>query len=219
LRKCLTFPKFIYIKKRKIILNSKQHIDLKELLKPENMIRLYASGAFPMADAETGNINWYLPDIRTIIPLNNYNIPRSTKKVIEDENFEIRIDTNFEGILNGCADRESTWISEELKTAYRGLKKRGYIHTVETWKDGKLVGGLYGVTFRSAFFGESMFSKVSQASKAALVTLLRHLKENDFVLLDVQYITEHLKMFGAVEISFEEYTKLLQKAYAKICEF
>jgi len=200
-------------------LNSKQHIDLKELLKPENMIRLYASGAFPMADAETGNINWYLPDIRTIIPLNNYNIPRSTKKVIEDENFEIRIDTNFEGILNGCADRESTWISEELKTAYRGLKKRGYIHTVETWKDGKLVGGLYGVTFRSAFFGESMFSKVSQASKAALVTLLRHLKENDFVLLDVQYITEHLKMFGAVEISFEEYTKLLQKAYAKICEF
>jgi leucyl/phenylalanyl-tRNA--protein transferase len=183
------------------------------------MIRLYASGAFPMADAETGNINWYLPDIRTIIPLNNYNIPRSTKKVIEDENFEIRIDTNFEGILNGCADRESTWISEELKTAYRGLKKRGYIHTVETWKDGKLVGGLYGVTFRSAFFGESMFSKVSQASKAALVTLLRHLKENDFVLLDVQYITEHLKMFGAVEISFEEYTKLLQKAYAKICEF
>jgi len=199
--------------------NSKENIDPKELLKPENMIRLYASGAFPMADAKTGGINWYLPDIRTIIPLDNFNIPRSAKKVNDAENFEIRFDTDFEGVLKGCADRESTWISEELKSAYRRLKKRGDIHTVETWKDGELVGGLYGVTFRGAFFGESMFSKVSQASKAALVALLKHLKQKDFVLLDVQYMTEHLKMFGAVEISFEEYTKLLHKAYAKLCEF
>ena len=200
-------------------MNSKEHFNPKELLKPENMIRLYASGAFPMADAETGSINWYLPDIRTIIPLDNFNIPRSVKKVIDDEKFEIKFDGDFEGVLDGCADRESTWISEELKSAYRRLKKRGHIHTVETWKNGKLVGGLYGVTFRGAFFGESMFSKVSQASKAALVALLKHLKEKDFVLLDVQYMTEHLKMFGAVEISFEEYTKLLHIAYVKICEF
>jgi len=199
--------------------NSKEHFNPKELLKPENMIRLYASGAFPMADAETGSINWYLPDIRTIIPLDNFNIPRSVKKVIDDEKFEIKFDGDFEGVLDGCADRESTWISEELKSAYRRLKKRGHIHTVETWKNGKLVGGLYGVTFRGAFFGESMFSKVSQASKAALAALLNHLKEKDFVLLDVQYMTEHLKMFGAVEISFEEYTKLLHIAYVKICEF
>jgi leucyl/phenylalanyl-tRNA--protein transferase len=200
-------------------MNRKEYIGPRDLLKPENMIRLYASGAFPMADEKTGNINWYLPDIRTIIPLADYNIPRSTRKAIEEKNFEIRFDNDFESVLEGCADRESTWISEELKTAYRGLKKRGYIHTVETWKDGKLVGGLYGVTFRGAFFGESMFSKVSQASKAALVALLKHLKEKDFVLLDVQYMTEHLKMFGAVEISFEEYTKLLHKAYTKACEF
>ena len=200
-------------------MNRKEYIDPKELLKPDNMIRLYASGAFPMADTATGNINWYLPDIRTIIPLDNYNIPRSAKKVIDEENFEIRFDNDFEGVLEGCADRESTWISEELKSAYRRLKKRGHIHTVETWKDGKLVGGLYGVTFRGAFFGESMFSKVSQASKAALAALLKHLKEKDFVLLDVQYMTEHLKMFGAIEISFEEYTKLLHKAYARECEF
>jgi len=199
--------------------NRKEYIDPKELLKPENMIRLYASGAFPMADAETSSINWYLPEIRTIIPLDKFNIPRTAKKVIEEENFEIRFDTDFEGVLEGCADRESTWISEELKSAYRSLKKLGHIHTVETWKDGELVGGLYGVTFRSAFFGESMFSKVSQASKAALAALLKHLKEKDFVLLDVQYITEHLKMFGAVEISFEEYTGQLHKAYAKACEF
>ena len=200
-------------------MNSKENFDPKELLKPENMIRLYASGAFPMADAKSGGINWYLPEIRTIIPLNNFNIPRSAKKVIDAENFEIKLDTYFEEVLEGCSDRESTWISDELIDAYRRLKKRGHIHTVETWKDGKLVGGLYGVTFRGAFFGESMFSKVSQASKAALVALLKHLKEKDFVLLDVQYMTEHLKMFGAVEISFEEYSKLLHKAYAKLCEF
>ena len=200
-------------------MNNKENFDPKELLQPDNMIRLYASGAFPMADEKTGIINWYMPDVRTIIPLDNFNIPRSAKKTIEEENFEIKYDTDFEGVLAGCADRESTWISDELIDAYRRLKKRGFIHTVETWKDGKLVGGLYGVTFRGAFFGESMFSKVSQASKAALISLLKHLTEKEFVLLDVQFMTEHLKMFGAVEISFEEYTKLLHKAYAKICEF
>jgi len=200
-------------------LNSKENFDSKELLKPDNMLRLYSSGAFPMADAKTGSINWYLPEIRTIIPLDNYNIPRTTKKAIDNDNFKIRFDTDFEGVLDGCADRESTWISEDLKSAYRRLKKRGHIHTVETWKDERLVGGLYGITFRGAFFGESMFSKVSQASKAALVALLKHSKEKDFVLLDVQYMTEHLKMFGAVEISFEEYTKLLHKAYTAECEF
>ena len=200
-------------------MDSKERLNPKDLLKPDNMLRLYASGAFPMADAKTESINWYLPEIRTIIPLNDYNIPRSAKKVIEEKDFEIKFDTDFEAVVAGCADRESTWISEELIDAYRRLKKRGHIHTVETWKDGKLVGGLYGVTFRGAFYGESMFSKVSQASKAALVALLKHLKEKDFVLLDVQYMTEHLKMFGAVEISFEEYTKLLQKAYVKECEF
>ena len=200
-------------------MNSKENFAPKELLQPDNMIRLYVSGAFPMADEKTGTINWYMPEIRTIIPLDNFNVPRSTKKAIEDENFEIKFDTDFEGVIEGCADRESTWISEDLINAYRRLKKRGFIHTVETWKDGKLVGGLYGVTFRGAFFGESMFSKVSQASKAALVTLLNHLKEKEYVLLDVQFMTEHLKMFGAVEIPFEEYTKLLHKAYAKMCEF
>jgi leucyl/phenylalanyl-tRNA--protein transferase len=200
-------------------MNTQDRLDPKDLLKPENMLRLYASGAFPMADADTGFINWYLPEIRTIIPLDNYNIPRSAKKAIDHENLEIKMDTDFKGVVEGCADRDSTWISEELKAAYRRLNKRGHIHTVETWKDGELVGGLYGVTFSGAFFGESMFSKVSQASKAALAALLKHLKQKEFVLLDVQYMTEHLKMFGAIEISFEEYTKLLHKSYTKACEF
>jgi len=198
---------------------SKENFDPKDLLNSDNMIRLYASGAFPMADEKTGIINWYMPDIRTIIPLDNFNIPRSTKKAIEEGNFEIKFDIDFERVVEGCADRESTWISDELIDGYRKLRKRGFIHTVETWKGGKLVGGLYGVTFRGAFFGESMFSKVSQASKAALVALLKHLNEKGFVLLDVQFMTEHLKMFGAIEISFDEYTKLLHKAYAKMCEF
>ena len=200
-------------------MNNKSSSETKELLKPDNMLRLYASGAFPMADEKSGVINWFMPEVRTIIPLENYNIPRSTRKAIDRLHFEIRFDTDFDGVIHGCADRESTWISEELMLAYRRLKKRGHVHTVETWLDDKLVGGLYGVTFRGAFFGESMFSKVSQSSKAALIALIERLKQKDFVLLDVQYMTAHLKMFGAVEISFEEYTKLLYTAYTRGCEF
>jgi leucyl/phenylalanyl-tRNA--protein transferase len=189
-----------------------------ELLNPDIMLRLYAKGAFPMAD-ESGLIDWYLPQTRCIIPLDNFNIPRSTKKIIEKEKFEYKFDFDFISIVKGCASRDNTWISDELITAYRRLQNGGHIHTVETWKDGVLVGGLYGVTFHGAFFGESMFSKVPQASKAALVNLLYHLKAKDFVLLDVQYITEHLKMFGAIEISFENYSLLLKKAYERECVF
>lgn len=191
---------------------------LKSMLQPDNMIRLYASGAFPMAD-DSGLINWYLPERRAIIPLDNFNIPRSAKKAIEKLNFEIKFDHDYLSVIKGCADRPSTWISEELIIAYRRLHKRGYLHTVETYQNGRLVGGLYGITFRGAFFGESMFSKVSQASKAALISLLNHLREKDFVLLDVQYLTDHLKMFGAIEISWEEYSALLQKAYLAGCSF
>jgi leucyl/phenylalanyl-tRNA--protein transferase len=190
----------------------------KELLKPGNMLRLYASGAFPMADDE-GRINWFMPEIRTIIPLDNYNIPRSLKTFLKKNNFEIRFDTNYLSVIRGCASREKTWISEELIEAYRRLHKKGHVHSVETWEGGKLVGGLYGVTFRGAFFGESMFSKVPQASKAALLKLIERLTLKDFVLLDVQYMTSHLKMFGAVEIDFEEYNKLLYSAYTRACEF
>lgn len=200
-------------------MDSKERFDPKEFLKPNNMLRLYATGAFPMADERTGGINWYMPEIRTIIPLDNYNVPRSARKAIEKLNFEIRMDTDFESVVRGCADRKSTWISEELIIAYKRLRKRGHVHTVETWLDNKLVGGLYGISFRGVFFGESMFSKVSQASKAALIALIKHLKEKDFLLLDAQYMTEHLKMFGAIEITYEEYTQLLHKAYLRVCEF
>lgn len=197
----------------------KKKFEPEEFLKPDNMIRLYASGAFPMADEKTGAINWYMPEERTIIPLNNFNFPRSARKKIENLNFEIKFDTDFKAVILGCTDRPSTWISGKLIDAYLRLHRRGYIHTVEAWKDGKLAGGLYGVTFRGAFFGESMFSRVSQASKAALIALIQHLNERGFLLLDVQYMTEHLRMFGAVEIIFEEYNQLLIESYSLACEF
>ncbi len=153
-------------------MRNKNEINGSDLLKPENMLRLYASGAFPMADEKTGEINWYMPEIRTIIPLDNFNIPRSLKKYLENSDFEFKYDNDFLSIVKNCADRETTWISDKLLDAYLKLHKKGNIHTVETWQKGKLVGGLYGVVFRGAFFGESMFSKVEQASKAGLAKLI-----------------------------------------------
>jgi leucyl/phenylalanyl-tRNA--protein transferase len=187
-------------------------------LKPENMILLYSRGAFPMAD-EAGIIDWYMPDIRTIIPLDNFNLPRSLKKYLSTSDFEYRYDTSILRVIKECSDRTTTWISEELIEAYKGLESLGHLHSVEVYKQNKLIGGLYGVTFKGAFFGESMFSRVPQASKAALVKLVEHLKECEFILLDVQYQTEHLKMFGAVEIPFEEYSQILFKSYTMDCRF
>jgi len=187
-------------------------------LKPENMILLYSRGAFPMAD-EYGIIDWYMPDIRTIIPLDNFNLPRSLKKYLSTSDFEYRYDTSILKVVHACSDRTSTWISDELIEAYKGLKFLNHLHSVEVYRQNKLVGGLYGVSYKGAFFGESMFSRVPQASKAALVKLVEHMKERGFILLDVQYQTEHLKMFGAVEIPFEEYSRVLYKAYTLDCRF
>jgi len=200
-------------------MNKRHKFDPKELLEPSSMLRLYAGGAFPMADETTGEISWYMPNIRTIIPLDSYNIPRSLKKGTAKLNFEIKFDSDFLSVVKGCAERDRTWISEELINAYLGLQKLGHVHTVETWQNGKLVGGLYGISYKGSFFGESMFSRVSQASKFALMNLIEHLNKNGFVLLDVQYITEHLKMFGAKEIPFEEYNRLLINANARDCKF
>ncbi len=191
----------------------------KDLLLPDNMLRMYASGAFPMAEDKNSEIDWYFPDIRTIIPLSNFNIPRSLKKFIKEHDFELRKDFDFLPVVKACANRETTWITDELIEAYQRLYNRKHIHTVEVWQNGNLAGGLYGITFRGAFFGESMFSLVPQASKAALAYLLEHLKQNNFVLLDVQYMTPHLKMFGAIEIPLEQYQDLLEESYVRNCEF
>ncbi|MFA8342520.1 MAG: leucyl/phenylalanyl-tRNA--protein transferase, partial [Rhodothermaceae bacterium] len=174
-----------------------------ELFYPDNMIRLYAKGAFPMAD-EDGVLDWYYPEIRTVIPVNDFNIPRSLKKFMKTSDFEFRFDYDTMEIVECCADREETWISEELIQAYRGLEFYGFLHSIGVYQNNKLVGGLYGVSFKGVFFGESMFSRVPQASKAALVKLLERLREKKFTILDVQYQTDHLEMFGAKEISLDE---------------
>lgn len=190
----------------------------KDLLKPENMIFLYSRGAFPMAD-ENGEINWYMPEVRTIIPLRNFNIPRSLKKFLSQADFQFEYDSLTIKVIEECSNRESTWITKELIDAYKGLLSLGHLHSVEVMLHGKLVGGLYGVTHKGAFFGESMFSRVSQASKCALIKLIERLNEKNFVLLDVQYQTEYLKMFGAIEISFEKFNHLLLEAYKREVTF
>ncbi len=199
-------------------MSDEKYLSKKDLLKPENMIMMYARGAFPMAD-ESGEIDWYMPEVRTIIPLNNFNIPRSLKKFYSQIDFEYRFDTSTLEVISNCAVRSTTWISNELIDAYKGLIKHGHLHSVEVFQKNILVGGLYGVTYKGAFFGESMFSNVSQTSKCALIKLIEHLNKKGFVLLDVQYQTEHLSMFGAKEISFENFSQLLLKSYRQNVKF
>ncbi len=181
-------------------------------LTPGSMIRLYSMGAFPMADSrDSVEVNWYLPKTRTIIPLDNYNIPRSLKKIMRTATYEIRINDDLDRVLEGCSDREETWINEPLKAAYRNLFEMGYLYTYEVFESDELLGGLYGVSLGGVFFGESMFTKKSQGSKIALAKLIERLVKRGFVLLDVQLMNPHLKMFGAVEISEIEYNRLLKE--------
>lgn len=187
---------------------------IEESLQPENMLFLYSQGAFPMAD-EFGQIDWYFPQIRTIIPLDSYNIPRSLKKVIDNNNYEILYSKNPVDVIRSCADRPETWITEELIDAYQNLITLGFLHSVEVYEDESLVGGLYGVSIKGVFFGESMFSKKTQTSKISMYYLLKNLKEKQFVFIDVQYQSEHLKMFGSQEITLDEYKHYLKRAYKK----
>lgn len=181
-------------------------------LTPGSMIKLYSMGAFPMADSrDSAEVNWYLPKVRTIIPLDNYNIPRSLKKIMRTASYEIRINDDLERVLEGCSDREETWINEPLKAAYRNLFEMGYLHTYEVFEKDELLGGLYGISLGGVFFGESMFTKKSQGSKIALAKLIERLVKRGFILLDVQLMNPHLKMFGAIEISEIEYNRLLKE--------
>lgn len=199
-------------------MKKKKEYTIEDLLQPEMMLHLYTQGAFPMADSEE-EINWYMPEIRTVIPVDEFNVPRSLKKFLASGGFEYKFDTCRLEIIKSCAEREETWISNRLIEAYKNLIDLGFLHSVETYYGGKLVGGLYGIAYRGAFFGESMFSKMPQASKGAFVKLAERLKEKGFTLIDVQYQTEHLKMFGAREITFDEFTGLLKKAYRKNVSF
>jgi leucyl/phenylalanyl-tRNA---protein transferase len=186
---------------------------------PEFLCTAYCNGFFPMADAKTGDISWYSPDPRTIFELNKFHIPRSLKLTLKKHPFDIRINQKFEEVMRACARRQETWISEAIIESYVQLYETGLAHSVETWKDGVLVGGLYGVSIRGAFFGESMFSKVRDASKVALVYLVERLTAQGFTLLDTQFITPHLERLGAREIPRVEYLQRLENALTIACSF
>ena len=188
-------------------------------LQPEFLLSAYASGIFPMAD-ENGDIYWYSPDPRVIIDLDAFHVPRSLRQVRKRGVFDLVVDQEFAAVVAACADRrEGTWISSDIIEAYCRLHDLGFAHSVEARREGGLAGGLYGVALGGAFFGESMFHRESDASKLALVHLVEHMRQRGFVLLDVQFMTEHLRRFGAREIRREEYLHRLSQALALSCTF
>jgi leucyl/phenylalanyl-tRNA--protein transferase len=176
------------------------------------VLMAYCHGYFPMADPHSGHISWYSPDPRAIIPLDAFKISRSLRQAIHKGIFDMRIDTAFERVIRACAERDETWISDEIISVYSQLHRRGFAHSVESWQGRKLVGGLYGVAVHGAFFGESMFSRATNASKVALVHLVDRLKQRKFRLLDTQFMNEHVRQFGANEISRATYLNLLAEA-------
>lgn len=181
-----------------------------EMLPPDLLCNAYAQGIFPMA-MENGEIGWFSPDPRGIIPLDDrFHIPHGLKRTLKKQPFEVRFDTAFRDVMLGCAQRDSTWINEQIITSYCRLFDLGIGHSVETYRDGALVGGLYGIAIGGVFFGESMFSRATDASKVALVALVERLRASGFVLLDTQWTTNHLQTFGAVEIPRKDYLKQLK---------
>lgn len=182
-------------------------------LTPSLLLNAYASGIFPMAESQDDpKIHWVDPSRRGIIPLDGFHISRSLKKAIRAERYSVRFDTDFEGVLRGCADRKTTWINDEIFEIYMRLAKSGHAHSQEIWEGGELVGGVYGVALGAAFFGESMFSRRTNASKIALAWLVDRLRLTGFSLFDTQFLTPHLASLGGREITRREYLALLERA-------
>jgi leucyl/phenylalanyl-tRNA---protein transferase len=186
-------------------------------LTPEILLRAYRGGIFPMAEsADDPELFWVDPERRGIMPLDRFHAPRRLQRVVRQGRFEMRVDSDFVGTLAGCAEatdkRPNTWINAEIVRLYTALHRRDAAHSVETWQDGQLVGGLYGVSTGGAFFGESMFSRVTDASKVALVHLVALLRQGGYRLLDMQFLTPHLAQFGAIEVPRAQYRRLLAEA-------
>ena len=184
---------------------------------PQVLLKAYACGIFPMAEsAEDNALYWIEPERRGILPLDRMHVPKRLARTIRGGGFEVKIDRNFEAVIDGCAaprsGRRSTWINGRIRSLYRELFALGHCHTVEVWQDGELTGGLYGVHLGRAFFGESMFSKARDASKIALVYLVARLRYGGFTLLDTQFVTGHLAKFGAIEVSRDEFQRFLEAA-------
>jgi leucyl/phenylalanyl-tRNA---protein transferase len=191
---------------------------------PQVLLKAYACGIFPMAEsAEDPGLYWIEPEARGILPLNRFHVPRRLARTVASDLYEIRVDHDFAAVIEGCAaaapDRPKTWINTRIRRLYGELFELGHCHTIEAWKDGELVGGLYGVRLGAAFFGESMFSRARDASKVALVHLVARLRRGGFRLLDTQFTTEHLKQFGAVDVDRRQYQHLLEKAIEEDADF
>ncbi len=191
---------------------------------PQLLLRAYSIGLFPMAEsAKDDQLFWVDPEKRAVFPLDDFRVSRSLAKIVRSDRFEIRVDHAFDAVIAACAapakDRENTWINDEILRLYRELFDMGFVHTVECWREGQLVGGLYGVALRSAFFGESMFPRETGASKAALAHLVARLKAGGFTLLDTQFMTRHLASLGAVEVLRETYHQALAAALEKSADF
>jgi leucyl/phenylalanyl-tRNA---protein transferase len=191
---------------------------------PELLLKAYAFGVFPMAKSRTEqDVYWVQPKERGIIPLNQFHVPRSLRKVLRKGIFEVRTDSAFEAVIEGCAEsgpnREDTWINDQIVELFTDLFDAGLAHSVETWIDGELVGGLYGLAMGSVFFGESMFTRRDNASKVALCHLVAIMKEGGYHLLDTQFITDHLAQFGAIEIEHQDYMKELGDALGHLGRF
>jgi len=191
------------------------------MLTTAQLLSAYASGFFPMAVNARGDIRWFSPDPRAVIPLDErFHVSHGLRRVLKRNRFTVTVDEDFDSVINACATSHGkTWISKGILRAYCQLHRDGWAHSVETRQDGKLVGGLYGVHIRGAFFGESMFHRATDASKVALVALVERLRARGFILLDTQWTTTHLKQFGTFEIPREDYLALLDGALAKKCVF
>jgi leucyl/phenylalanyl-tRNA--protein transferase len=188
------------------------------------LLRAYASGYFPMAeDAGADELFWFDPPKRGVIPLERPRVPRRLRRTVRRGVFEVRFDHDFPAVIEACAeptaDRPKTWINHDIIRLYCELAESGFAHSVECWREGRLVGGLYGVSLGGAFFGESMFSRATDASKVAMVHLLAELRRAGFALLDTQFVTDHLRQFGGTEIGKTDYRRRLNKAIAIQTQF
>ncbi|MDR3494418.1 MAG: leucyl/phenylalanyl-tRNA--protein transferase [Ancalomicrobiaceae bacterium] len=184
---------------------------------PEVLLKAYAVGIFPMAEsADDPSLHWIEPEMRGILPLDHFHVPKRLARTIRSDRFEVAVDRDFDAVIDGCAapapGRRKTWINSRIRRLYGELHQLGHCHSVETWLDGRLVGGLYGLKLGAAFFGESMFSRATDASKVALVHLVARLKAGRYRLLDTQFITEHLTQFGAIEVPRTTYQVALEAA-------
>jgi leucyl/phenylalanyl-tRNA--protein transferase len=191
---------------------------------PEMLLRAYACGIFPMAESvDDPTLFWVEPELRGIIPLDGFRISSRLARTVRSDAFTVSVDTAFRAVIDGCAapqpGRDNTWINKRIRDLYTGLYDIGHGHSVEVWRNDDLVGGLYGVSLGRAFFGESMFHRARDASKVALVHLVARLIAGGFVLLDTQFVTEHLRSFGATEVSRRRYRAQLDKAITGVADF